>query len=347
MRPALLRCLFVGLIACAATLVGRPLRAEPALVVLVRPPARSALVDEAMTRIRGELVADGFDVRIVDAPPGASTVSVLAHADQGPSAAATLGLFLHADAKIAEVWVVDRLTNKTVMRSIEMPASSTGSAPEVLARRSVELLRASLLEILVDARERPVESPDARVNASQWAAKALEPRPSRWGFEAGALVLKGFGGVGGALMPVARVRFVFERRLAARVTLAGLGTRPLVESPYGSASVRQELGLLELVGEIAPESRLRPALSVGAGTYHLGVDGSAAWPYAGLEDNRFVFAADAGAGLSLSFTASFAVALEGHATLVTPYPVIRFLEMDTAEIRNPLLSAVLTLMVRL
>ena len=66
--------------------------------------------------------------------------------------------------------------------------------------------------------------------------------------------------------------------------------------------------------------------------------GAPAWPYAGLDGGRFAFAADAGAGLALSLTSSFALSLEGHATLVTPYPVIRFLEVDTAEIRSPLLS---------
>jgi hypothetical protein len=345
MRAAMRPSLLISLLVCALSLVAERVRAETALVVLVRPPTRSGLVNEAITRIRGELVADGFDVRVVDAPLGADTASVLASADRQTNAAATLGLFLHADAKLAEVWVVDRLTQKTVMRSVEMPAPADGSAPEVLARRSVELLRASLLEMLVDTRERAVESPEPHTNASRWAARALE-RPSRWGFEAGALVLGGFGGVDGAVLPVARARFAFERRLAARLTLAGLGTRPEVETPHGSATVSQELGLLELLGEIAPRSWLGPIVSLGVGAYHAGVDGSASFPYAGLEEDRFVFAADFGAGLVFSLTSAFALSLEGHVLLVTPRPVIRFLEVEAAELGNPLVSAALTLVVR-
>jgi hypothetical protein len=107
--------------------------------------------------------------------------------------------------------------------------------------------------------------------------------------------------------------------------------------------VRQELALLELIGEIAPQSWLRPAISLGAGAYHIGVDGSANSPYTSLHGGLYAFAADVGAGLALSLTSSFALALEGHALLVAPYPVIRFLDVDTAKTGRPLLSGALTL----
>ena len=336
-----------ALVAVTILFLARSARAESALVVLVRPSAESTVVGEAITRIRGELIADGFEVSIVDAPLGADPASVLERAERQTGAAATLGLFLRADASAAELWVVDRLTSKTVVRSVEMTKSPVPSAPEVLARRSVELLRASLLEILVDAQKRPADKPAPRAQASRWAAQALEPRRSNWGVEAGAQVLAGFGGVGGAVMPVARVRVVLSERFAARLTVSGLGTSPRVDTAEGTASVSQEIGLLEWIGEIAPRSWVRPSLSLGAGTYHIGVAGNAVSPYAGLDGGRFVFAADAGAGLALSLTSSFALSLEGHATVVTPRPVIRFLEVETAEIRSPLLSGALTLVGRL
>ena len=335
------------LVILTISLSSRKLRAESALVVLVRPSAQSVVVSEAITRIRGELVADGFEVLIVDAPAGADPASVLARADQQTGAAVTLGLFLQADAKAAELWVIDRLTNKTVVRSVEMTKSPAASVPEVLARRSVELLRASLLEILVDAQKRTATSPTPRGQASRWVAQALEPRQSSFGIEAGAQVLAGFGGVGGAVMPVGRIRVVLGQRFVARLTVSGLGTRPRVNASEGTATVSQELGLLELIGEIAPRSWLRPSLSLGAGAYHIGVDGNAASPYAGLEGGRFTFAADAGAGLTLPLTSAFALSLEGHAIFVTPYPVIRFLEVDIATVKSPLLYGALTLVGRL
>jgi hypothetical protein len=324
----------------------RSVLADSALVVLVRPTAQSAVVSEAITRIRGELMADGFEVSIVDAPPGADPASVLARAEGQTSAAATLGLFLYPDASAAELWVVDRLTNKTVVRRVAIDRASSRSAPEVLARRSVELLRASLLEILVDAQRRPL-SPSPRAQASRWAAQALEPPRSSWGVEAGAQVLGGFGGVGLAVMPVARGRVVVSDRFAVRLTVSGLGTRPHVQAAEGTAAVSQALGLVEWIGEFAPRSWLRPAVSVGAGAYHISAEGSAAWPYEAFDPGRWAFAADVGIGLALSLGSSFAVCLEGHATLVTPRPVIRFVGVETADIKSPLLGGALTLVGRL
>ncbi len=105
--------------------------------------------------------------------------------------------------------------------------------------------------------------------------------------------------------------------------------------------------MLELVGELLPGAWLSLHLSLGAGAYHVGVTGTARSPYAGLRGDRLVFAADTGVGAALSVTSSIALALEGHGVLIAPYPVIRFLGVETARISNPLMSAALTLRVEL
>src|SRR5262249_28703328 len=154
----------------------------------------------------------------------------------------------------------------------------------------------------------------------------------------GAQVLGSFGGVGLAVLPVARGRVAFGDRFAARLTISGLGTRPHVTAPEGTATVSQGLGLLEVIGDIAPQVWLRPSLSVGAGAYHISAEGSAAWPYEASDPGRWTFAADAGIGVALSLSSAFALAFEGHATLVAPRPVVRFVEVQAAEIKNPLLG---------
>lgn len=340
------RALAVGLVALTTSLVSWAARADSALVVLVRPAGHDVIVREAITRIRGELVADGFQVSVVAAAPGATRDALLISAVRERAPAATIGLFLNVDASSAELWIVDRLTNKTVVRSVELNDSVAGHAPEVLARRSVELLRASLLEIVVDARPVAPERAAARAQASTWAARPLEPPPPRWAAEAGAQVL-GVSGIGSAVMPIGRVRFTLNQRLGARLSLAGLGTRPRVESARGSAAVNQGLGLLELVADILPRGRLTPSISLGAGAYHIGIEGNATTPYVGQSGDRWVFATDAGAGLAFALSPSFGLALESHATLVTPYPVIRFLDERSVSVKNPLLSAALTFMGRL
>ena len=337
------RAVVLVLLLLAISLASGDARAESALVVLVRPTVQGVVVNEAITRIRGELIADGFEVSIIDAPPGADPASVLARAEQQTGAAATLGLFLHPDASAAELWVVDRLTSKTVVRRIEMSKSPGASVPEVLARRSVELLRASLLEILVDAQKRPSAVPAPRAQATRWAAQALEPRHSTFGVEAGAQVLGGFGGVGAAVLPVGRVRVALGERLHTRLTLSGLGTQPKVVAAEGTATVSQALALLELLSDITPRSWLWPTISLGAGAYYIGVDGHANAPNASLDGGSYAFAADAGAGLALSLTSTFALSFEVHALMIMPYQVIQFLDVDTAETGRPLLSGALTL----
>ena len=341
------RSIIFALVVLVVSLLGRPLRAESTLVVLARPYAQNATVGEAITRIRGELIADGFDVLVVDAPPFADRGLLLTRGDPQTNPAATLGVFLQADAKAAELWVIDRITNKTVVRSVEIASTPGGSAPEVLARRVVELLRASWLEILVDARQKPATSSASREKASRWVAESIQRQPSRWGVEAGALLLAGFGKVGAAVIPVGRVRVDLGQHFVGRVTVSGLGTRPRVESTGGSATLSQALGLLELLGAVAPRAWLKPMVSLGAGAYYVGVVGSAPLPYAGLEGDRLVFAGDAGAGFAVSLGPRFALSLEGHATLVAPQPVIRFLDADSTNINGPLLSAALTLVARL
>jgi hypothetical protein len=148
-------------------------------------------------------------------------------------------------------------------------------------------------------------------------------------------------------MPIARVRVVLSQRFAARLSLSGLGTRPRVESAIADASVSQELGLFEVVGEISPRSWLRPFLSLGAGSYHIGVDGSASSPYAGMSGDRFVLAIDSGVGLALGIDSALSLSLEGHAVSLIPYPVIRFLEVDAVSARNPRLSLALAIVVQL
>jgi hypothetical protein len=178
---------------------------------------------------------------------------------------------------------------------------------------------------------------------------AKEPAPdrSKWAFEAGAQVLTGVGAGASAVMLVGRGRVVAGERFAVRLTFSGLGSRPRIQAPEGSATMSQELGLLELLSEIAPRSRLRPYFSLGGGTYHISVEGSAVSPYQSFNGDRFTFAADAGIGVALTLTSSFAVALESHGTFVTPRPVLRFLEVEKSATNNVLLSGALTLVGRL
>ncbi|KYF67146.1 hypothetical protein [Sorangium cellulosum] len=337
------------LVLCAASPAAS---GEPARVVLVRPGAADPSISEALIRIRGELVADGFDVELLDAQSASAPRPTMDDAGQQAGSAALIGLFLAPDGQAAELWVVDPRTNKTLVRRIDTRGEAREHIVEVLAVRAVELLRASLLELLMSSRRAaaPAAAPPPGKMSPQEPSRAERsldpPRRSMWGVELGGGLLASPGGIGPALLLVARLRVAPpgpSGRLEARLSLAGLGTAPRVAGPQGSATVQQRLGLVELAALPWPELRLRPRFSVGLGALHVAVDGEASWPYRGTHDARWAFAADAGAGVEFGIVRRLDVVVEAHALVAHPYPVIRFVETEAASGARPALLGTLSL----
>ncbi|WP_438038603.1 hypothetical protein [Sorangium sp. So ce128] len=327
---------------------------EPARVVLVRPAAADPSIAEALIRIRGELVADGFDVEVLDAAQSAASAPrpTMDDAGQQAGSAALIGLFLAPDGQAAELWVVDPRTHETLVRRIDTRGEAREHIVEVLAVRAVELLRASLLELLMSSQRSAAPAPAAAPppsKASQQVPRQAErprvhaSRRSTWGVELGGGLLASPGGIGPALLLVARLRFAPIGPLEARLSFAGLGTAPRVAGPQGSATVQQRFGLVELAALPWPELRLRPRFSVGLGALHVAVDGEASWPYRGVHSAQWAFAADAGAGVELGIVRRLDVVLEAHALVAHPYPVVRFVETEAARGARPALLGSLSL----
>ncbi|WP_437792989.1 hypothetical protein [Sorangium sp. So ce693] len=339
----------LALLLCAASPAAS---GEPARVVLVRPGAADPSISEALIRIRGELVADGFDVEVLDAQSASAPRPTMDDAGQQAGSAALIGLFLAPDGQAAELWVVDPRTHETLVRRIDTRGEAREHIVEVLAVRAVELLRASLLELLMSSQRAPAPAPAAAPPPSkvseQVPRQAEQPRVhasrrSTWGVELGGGLLASPGGIGPALLLVARLRFAPIGPLEARLSFAGLGTAPRVVGPQGSATVQQRFGLVELAALPWPELRLRPRFSVGLGALHVAVDGEASWPYRGVHSAQWAFAADAGAGVELGIVRRLHVVAEAHALVAHPYPVVRFVETEAARGARPALLGSLSL----
>lgn len=330
---------------------------EPARVVLVRPGAADPSISEALIRIRGELVADGFDVEVLDAAQSATSAPrpTMDDAGQQAGSAALIGLFLAPDGQAAELWVVDPRTHETLVRRIDTRGEAQEHIVEVLAVRAVELLRASLLELLMSSQRSAAPVPAAapppsnvsqRVPPQAGRSRLYASRRSMWGVELGGGLLASPGGIGPALLLVARLRVAPLGPIGpieARLSFAGLGTTPRVAGPQGSATVQQRFGLVELAALPWPELRLRPRFSVGLGALHVAVDGEASWPYRGVHSAQWAFAADAGAGVELGIVRRLDVVAEAHALVAHPYPVVRFVETEAARGARPALLGSLSL----
>jgi hypothetical protein len=313
-------------------------------VILVRPANPVATTAEALVRMHGELVSAGFDVEIAAAIPGADPRASLEQTANGSNVDAVVAILGDASPGSVEVWVIDRVTGKSVVRRVPSQAGSERAA-EILAIRAIELLRASLLEVaMVGDSEAPALSKPPPVEVTRFVAHALEPRrEAHWAIEVGGSLVANFAGVGPALLPMIRLEHTLGLRGLVRVTAAGMGTRSNVQASSGSAEVAQQFVLVEAALRLRPHRRLRPIFSLGAGARHTTAEGRALWPDQGQSAGQWSFLADAGAGLRLSVLSRFEIALDLHAQLAQPYPAIRFLGSNTATAGRPDLLPSLTL----
>ena len=296
-------------------------KADGPRVLLVSPPGAVREVSVALVRVQGELIADGFEVVTVEAAPGTTSEAAMSQAENGSST--TIGLFLSPDGASAELWVVDRLTNKTVVRHVVTAGESQKLLPEVLAVKAVELLRASLLELVVERNTAESLRGRARASAqraSDWAARPIAEHKPRWALETGAAVIWSPTQVDPAFVSVARGRRALSDRVHVRVSFTGLGTRAQVSGTGGSAAVVQWCALAEGVFQPLPQALLKPMLTLGAGTFHTSVNGQASAPYRVLHQAEWSFVADAGVGLVVHLGSRLELALEGHGLWAAPEP---------------------------
>jgi hypothetical protein len=297
---------------------------------------------EVINRLRGELLADGFNVQWVDATSEDDRVATLTRAGHAVGAAVAAGLWVVEGARTVELILVDELTGRTLVRQlVEDPSSPEQQAPEVIARRSADFLRAGLLDFLGESLRSAVS--EARKPTPPGAEPRDDGARSRWAIEAGVGVLGSFDRVGPAAMPLARVRFAATPMLQLRVTAAWLGTQPVVQAPAGTASVAQGLALLECTAHPWNRHLLHPFASLGAGTYYVGVSGSGAGSDRGERSSALAFAFAAGLGVASTFGSHFEVLLEGQVLVADPGLAIRFLGVDAARIGRPSVLGALTI----
>jgi len=150
---------------------------------------------------------------------------------------------------------------------IPLPVGDPEHVPEILAIRTIEVLRASALKQLVESSRAAVAARAPRAPA----LPASEPdRPTvrasnTFGIETGIAVVESVGGIGAAAIPMLRFRAELTRTIFLRLGVAALGSRPTVMTSIGSATVSQAFGLLEAGLAFRPDRRLQPLITVGAG----------------------------------------------------------------------------------
>lgn len=262
-------------------------------------PLRVAVVDLPAPEITARLVAElrflGFAPAVV-APPAASDPAALVELARAHGAAAAIAVDT-AGGRV-QVWILDRMTGKLVARQLALAPGSPDDAPREIAVRSVELLRASLLEV-----EQAPPPPEAEIPVTPAARRTLRRPQPRFGAAAAIAV----GGAPGGLPVAAHARVHARFMPRPRIGVLLSGTAPLhaveVSAPEGSARIRTGwLGLGPRVALRRPDATVVPDLSATVGAALVSMDGSPAPGHVGAR--AFVvdaiFEADAGLEIALS-----------------------------------------------
>jgi hypothetical protein len=311
--------------------------AAASTVLLVRPPSPSSLASEALVRMHGELAAAGFDVSFAAAMVGMDARASLEMLASGPGVDAVVAILGDEAPDSIEVWVADRVTGGSLVRRTSYQARGERDA-EVLAIRAIELLRASLLEVDMGGR-----APPPRPAATAVARVPPARDDARFGLEVGGNLVTSFDGVGPAVVPFLRLDLALATWCVAQATFAGLGTRARVGSSVRTAELAEQFLTGGATFRLRAHKSVRPVLSLALGALHTTAEGRAEWPYQARIARQWSFLADAGVGMWLDVGHHYEVAIEVHAQLAEPYPVVRFLDANVATSGRPNLLLTLAL----
>ncbi len=338
----------------AALSIGSPARADEGVVTVVRTRESARWIDEATSRVAGELRAVGFRVRVVERGRGG-----VAPVDASREIATVAIVATPAGAEV-DVWIADNVSDKVrVKRVVEADASAPNAASD-LAVRSVELQRATLLEATPRQRAAlappvvawldaappvsspPSASPPEPVNASSSHhppsasrvapasfERASAPPPSARSaapFDVTAQAAFGIlsgAGAGLAVAPLGRVGIVHRSGVGARVTAAAALATTRTGASGATVDVRQTLVAFDATYAFAPPSaRLAPRVGGGGGVFVLAADGHAALPDHGLHPRFATGFVDAGAALALRLQPWLALVAEVDALVMPTEPEV-------------------------
>jgi hypothetical protein len=297
----------------------------------VRVAALISPANAAMTaRIGAELAAGGFELQLAQPlswPPSRQEIAEIARKER---AIAGLALIPHDD--VLEIWIVDRVTGKTVVRELpsEPDQQSAQDRADLVAICALETLRATLLELTVVHHSQGEVAPPPAVRA------LLRPEPSRFALRVGT----GVGYSGDSLGPAVELGVAGSVALLPHLHL-GLDafvplTAPTLTGPEGQAEVGASLmGAFTEVSLTDPSARADVMVGGGAWVALLTLRGRAQPSYLGtsVQVVTLVPHLDLGARARLGRRIAFIARVSG--AVATPKANVRFAGRDVAAWGRP------------
>jgi hypothetical protein len=320
---------------------------EAPRIILIAPTSD----DRISLRLQAELRALHFDVPEIEVAPDPPSRAQLEDAARRNEAVAAVRIVPSKTG--VEVWIVDRITGKTVLREMVTTAGGAASRDATIALRVVELLRASLMEL--DAARPPqgdmeppplirelMAPPRVTPPAAAPTATLAPPAPPAFSIELGpAAVLSpgGFGPSGGVSAAV----YYHPAEPFGACLIALIPVLPAsVSGPEGTTTAR--IGLLGggLRGTWTPAGSAW-ALMLGGGltALWLHLDGQPSPHFAGTSTNLFSAAPYLRAGVGLTVAPRLRVRADGLVGASLPPTLVRFGERLAAVWGVPLFAPTL------
>jgi hypothetical protein len=304
-------------------------------VVLLRPQATDEVTSDALTRVRGELAAGGFDVSILPQDPALDVRTALETVGRELDPIATFAIERAAGGNTAEIWVCDRLEGRSVIQTVRLDgAGARGEASRsvVLAVQAVEVLKASLAQYWLSS-SRPASRSTGRT------APAGPPpvyATAGIGVEAAVGWLDSAGAVSGAWQPIVRASWGGARGWAVRLAAAGFGTEAALRAEGGSAQIRQQLATAEIVRGFRAGGFVQPVVSAGAGVFRAhvegaGLPGSTSAGITTITSDNWSALVTAGGGVVVPLASHVALAADAHVLLALPYNAVRIRSVEAGS----------------
>jgi hypothetical protein len=313
-------------------------------IILLQPASASPALRRSLARIRDELSADRFRVVLADSSAPTDREGLIESASRDGENGTTVALFGDPAAGETELCVVRRAARRIAVRWATIAVDDPERMPQAIATRALELLRATALELSIESeRAAPRPEPPAARPQVEIVPPPAPPAVTRVVVAMGVGIWNSVDGPPAAVIPMGRIGLRLSDWAWVRVSLAGLGSHPRIETTDGSATVSQSLVLAEFAAVFRSDGRLHPILSVGAGALDVAVLGTGAVPFEGREPQRWSAAFDGGLGVGFGLGSHSALVAELHALIAEPHAVVRFVDIRAATVGYPAVIATLAL----
>jgi hypothetical protein len=315
-------------------------------VVVLRGAGSDAVTTEATARVQGELGAAGFRVAVVPFAPSsldpdsARRAVETAGSELSPTGAFAIVVHPADHGVTAEIWVSDRVSQRTVVETARLTEADRDRESEILAVRAVELLKASLAEFWV---EPATTAPPPLPPPPKVAEKPAPPPPvarrrafaAGLGLGVGVGVVDGFRDVGALWMPTVLASYGWESGVALQLAFHGLGPTATLTSTFGTATVEEQFATVDVMKTWWPRWPVVPLACAGVGVHHVHVTGSGVAPYTGTQADDWSPLTSLGLAAGIPLYSGLSVIVQTRAVVAWPPTSIRIAQSDVGHLGGP------------